>query len=120
LLHAAAFDSSINSVALIEPYTSYRSIVMHRFYNPAFIHSTVPNALTAYDLPDLAAGLAPRKLLIVHAADGAGNEPAPEEGEEDFAIIKTAYRHKNAGEQLRIIPGKPGSKNVDVYLDWIK
>ncbi|WP_152266435.1 alpha/beta hydrolase [Agriterribacter humi] len=120
LLHAAAFDSSINSVALIEPYTSYRTIVMHRFYNPAFIHSTVPNALTAYDLPDLAASLAPRKLLIVGATDGAGNTYDPETTDEDFAVIKAAYHHKNAGEQLRIIPGKSTGKNVDLYLEWIE
>ena len=120
LLHAAAFESSIKKVVLIEPYTSYRAIVMYRFYNPAFIYSTVPNALTAYDLPDLAASLAPRKLLIAGATDGAGNESDAEETAEDFAIIKTAYKYKNADEQLRIIPGKPTGKNVDLYLEWIE
>lgn len=119
LLHAAAFDSSISRVALIEPYTSYRTVAMHRFYNPAFIHSTVPNALTAYDLPDLAASLAPRKLLIAHATDGAGNE-SPGETDEDFAVIKAAYHHKKSDGQLRIIPGKPTGKNVDLYLEWIE
>lgn len=120
LLHAAAFDPAIKKLALIEPYTSYHSIVMHRFYKPAFIHSAVPNALTAYDLPDLAASLAPRKLLIAHATDGSGNEPTPEETDEDFAIIKAAYGHKNAGAQLRIVPGKSAGKDVDLYLEWIK
>ncbi|HTN06150.1 alpha/beta hydrolase [Agriterribacter sp.] len=120
LLHAAAFDSTIKNVALIEPYTSYRAVVMNRFYNPAFIHSTVPNALTAYDLPDLSASLAPGKLLIVDATDGAGNTCDPETMDKDFAIIKTAYQHKKAGEQLRIIPGKATGKNVDLYLEWIK
>ncbi len=120
LLHAAAFDPAIKKLALVEPYTSYRSVVMHRFYKPAFIHSAVPNALTAYDLPDLAASLAPRKLLIAYATDGSGNEPTPEETDEDFAIIKAAYGHKNAGKQLRIIPGKSAGKNVDLYLEWIK
>ncbi|HRO44795.1 acetylxylan esterase [Agriterribacter sp.] len=119
LLHAAAFDSSISSVALIEPYTSYRAVVMHRFYTPAFIHSTVPNALTAYDLPDLAAGIAPRKLVIAHATDGAGNE-SPGETEKDFAVIKAAYHYKNADRQLRIVEGKPTGKNIDLYLEWIE
>ncbi|MCK4818526.1 xylan esterase, partial [bacterium] len=32
LLHAAAFEPSIKSVALISPFISYRSIVMNRFY----------------------------------------------------------------------------------------
>lgn len=118
LLHATAFDSTIKNVALIEPYTSYRSIVMNRFYNPAFIHSAVPNALTAYDLPDLAASIAPRKLWISGSTDGAG-KPSPEETEKDYAVIKKAYQNINAATQLRIIPDSSG-KNVELYLDWIK
>ena len=55
LLHAAAFDSSISRIALIEPYSSYMSIVMNHFYSSSFISGTVPGALKAYDLPDLAA-----------------------------------------------------------------
>lgn len=34
LLHAAAFEPAISRIALIKPYSSYRSIVMNRFYNP--------------------------------------------------------------------------------------
>jgi len=62
LLHASAFDHDISRIALIEPYSSYRSIVMNRFYISAFIPSTVPGAIQAYDLPDVAANLAPRML----------------------------------------------------------
>ncbi len=39
LLHAAAFDPAITRIALIEPYSSYLSIVMNRYYEPGFIHS---------------------------------------------------------------------------------
>ena len=118
LLHAAAFDSSIKRVALIEPYTSYRSVVMNRFYNPAFIHSTVPNALTAYDLPDLAASIAPRKLWITGSTDGTGKQ-SPDESEKDYNVIKKAYQNKNAETQLRIIPDSTG-KNFELYEEWIK
>ena len=120
LVHAAAFDSTIKNVALIEPYTSYRAVVMNRFYNPAFIYSTVPNALTAYDLPDLAASLAPRKLVIANATDGAGNQSDPKSRDEDFSVIKAAYQHKKTSEQLDIIPGKPAGNNFDLYLEWIE
>jgi hypothetical protein len=72
LLHAAAFDTAITRIALIEPFSSYQSIAMNRFYNPKFVHSVVPGALKAYDLPDLAASLAPRKLLMAGITDGSG------------------------------------------------
>ncbi len=78
LLHAAAFDPDITRVALIEPYSSYQSIVMNHFYDGSFIHNTVAGALRAYDLPDLAASLAPRKLLIAGTTDGNGKKTDPE------------------------------------------
>ena len=44
LLHAAAFDQGITRIALIEPYSSYQSIVMNRFYDPSFIYGVVPRS----------------------------------------------------------------------------
>ena len=70
LLYAAAFDQRIAGIALIEPYSSYRSIVMNRFYHTGFVHNLVAGALTEYDLPDLAATLAPRKLMMIGTTDG--------------------------------------------------
>src|SRR5690606_1043359 len=53
LLHAAAFDADIKSIALIGPCPSYRSIVMNREYDPAFLYGTVPGSVGSYDLSDL-------------------------------------------------------------------
>ncbi len=64
LLHAAAFEPGIARVALLDSLATYDSIVMNEYYKPELIHATVPGALTAYDLPDLAATLAPRPLLV--------------------------------------------------------
>ena len=94
LLHAAAFDPVITRIALIEPYSSYTSIVMNRFYRPVFVHSLVPGALTAYDLPDLAASLAPRKLMMAGVTDGDGNASDNEKINKDLSIIKTAYQFR--------------------------
>ncbi len=120
LLHAAAFDRAISRVALIEPYISYRSVVMNRFYNPAFVHSTVPGALTAYDLPDLAASLAPRKLVLASVTDGSGKAADLESINKDFTIIKEAYQNKNAERQLHIAPLKTSENPYDIYMELIK
>ena len=120
LLHAAAFDSAITRIALIEPYSSYRSIAMNRFYDPGFIHSTVPGALKAYDLPDLAASLAPRKLMIAGATDGYGKNSDTENINIDLAIVVSAYQSKKADGQLNVIYLKPTEKPYDLYMEWIK
>jgi cephalosporin-C deacetylase-like acetyl esterase len=120
LLHAAAFDPVITRIVLIEPYSSYRSMVMSQFYNTDFIHSTVPGSLMAYDLPDLSASLAPRKLMIAGITDCLGNVIIPDSIPEDINIIKAAYNYRNAIDQLQIIPGKANWKTDYPVMDWGK
>jgi len=120
LLHAAAFDTAITRIALIEPYSSYRSIVMNRFYNSSFIHGAVPGALKAYDLPDLAASLAPRKLMMAGVTDGDGKNTDNESINKDLSIIKTAYHSKKADVQLNIISMNTIEKPNDFLIEWIK
>jgi hypothetical protein len=120
LLHAAAFDPAITRIALIEPYSSYASIVMNRFYDPKFIHSAVPGAIGVYDLPDLAASLAPRKLMMAGVTDGNGKTTDTESINQDLAIIKTAYQNRNAGGQLNIVALESTEKPYDLFMDWIK
>jgi hypothetical protein len=119
LLHAAAFNADITRIALIVPYSSYQSIVMNRFYDPKFVYSIVPGALEAYDLPDLAASLAPRKLLIAGVTNGNSNMDA-DDINKDLYIIKTAYGCKNAEQQLIITSDTTKSKFLEKYLDWIR
>jgi hypothetical protein len=120
LLHAAAFDTAISRIALFEPYSSYQSIVMNRFYNPGFVHSTVPGALKVYDLPDLAASLAPRKLMLAGVTDGAGNPADNESISKDLAIIKTAYKYRKSEDRLNIVSFEIIGKPYDLFSEWIK
>jgi len=62
LVHAAAFDERISRVALFAPLFSYRSLVVNKYYQLHYILTSVAGALTAYDLPDLYALIAPHKL----------------------------------------------------------
>ena len=101
LLHAAAFDTSITKVMLAEPLLSYRVLAMNRFYKPAFIPATVAGALTAYDLPDLAASLAPRPLLLVNVTDQNGSRATPEMVEKDLPVVRAAYEAYPGALQIR-------------------
>lgn len=102
LLHAAAFDNSISEITLVEPLISYRSFVTTHFYHPDLVEATVPAALTAYDLSDLGASLAPRKLTIIEPVDGAGKPANQADLEKDLSVIRTAYGAKKAENNLRI------------------
>lgn len=111
LLHTAVIDRNISSVILAGPYSSFRSIVMNRSYDTKFILSTIPAGLTAYDLPDLAAALAPRKLFIAGMTDGNGTET---DISEDISIIRNVYSSLNAGDRLRI------GADLSTLEEWIK
>ena len=118
LLHATAFNPIISRVALINPYSSYRSFIVNRFYEPRFVHSLVPGALTSYDLPDLASTLAPAKLLIVGMTD-ANRQVNEGEIVKDLKIVRDIYQLKNTEDQLEIIPQGP-IDNLNIHLKkWI-
>jgi hypothetical protein len=120
LLYAAAYDQDMARVALIGSCSSYQSIAMNRFYDPKFVYSLVAGALKTYDLPDLAASLAPRKLLITRFTDAAGRINDIESINRDLDIIKASYHSMNADSQLNIVSGKSAENIFDLYPEWIK
>lgn len=118
LLHAAAFDKRISKLALIEPYSSYRSIVMISQYKPQFLHNTVPASIGVYDLPDLAASLGPRKLLMAGVTD-ANNNSDKSDIDKDIAVISAAYQ-RTAPQKLNIIPKLTNEKLYEQLKSWIE
>jgi hypothetical protein len=120
LLYAAAFDSTIRRVVLIEPPSSYLEIVMNNYYNPRFVHSLVPGALETYDLPDLAGSLAPRKLLIIDTKDGSGSNTDNISINKDLDIIRTIYHYRNADRFLNIVSLKKNETQYNFFIDWLK
>ena len=119
-MHAAAFDPAIERVALIEPYASYRSVVMNRFYNSDFIYGPVPGSLRAYDLPDLLASLAPRKLLIAGITDSLGKPAGPDVMLDDVSVVKSSYQRNNANLQLNILTGRSSETPENLFSEWVK
>jgi len=69
LLHAAAFNPAITSVALIDPLMSYQDIVNNPQYDPATIEYSVAGALSAYDLPGLIESMADRNPLLLQTKE---------------------------------------------------
>ena len=119
LLHSAAFEPNIETIILCEPYSSFKTIVMNRFYEPHFILSTVPGALKEYDLPDLAGSLAPRRLFISGTTDGNGSLTDSAGIDEDISVIKNAYHFRKADNKLMILPGQSGDERFDQLMEWV-
>lgn len=117
LLHAAAFSPDISSVALLGPYISYHSLVSHQYYNLDFIEGAVPFALTAYDLPDLAASLAPRKLLISDTTDGSDSTIQQKSAWNKFDFVKSTYQKNKAPDEFQMTFGEGKPSLIRRFFD---
>jgi len=100
-LHAAALDPAFKEVVLEGMVVSWSSVAR----TPAAVNqlvNVVPGALEAYDLPDLAAAVAPRPLAIRNPVDAAGS-PVPQAAlEEAYRAAREAYRAAGAEGNLKL------------------
>jgi hypothetical protein len=103
-LHAAALDPRIGGLTLDHTLTSWSDVVR----TPLARHqlaSVVPGVLASYDLPDLAATLAPRTLSIRAAVDPAGRVLSQDEMVTAYASCTSAYRALDAAARLSLSAG---------------
>src|SRR5262249_30221103 len=100
-LHAAALDPRIKRVTLEQSLVSWSAVAQTPIsYNQ--LTNVVPGALKAYDLPDLAAMIAPRPLTIRGAVDPALKPVTKAALDEAYARCKEAYAKQKADKQLAL------------------
>ncbi len=129
LLHAAAFEPLINNLTLIGSPISYRSIVMNDIYKIGLVFNDegywhpweidfswgVAGALTAYDLPDLIACLAPRKVILSGLKNQLLEHASDAVIELDMAFPAKVYSTMDAGQNLKIISSK---QDIGSLINW--
>ena len=119
LIHAAAFDSSINNISLIGSLISYQSVAMNRFYrigvtkrpgsddywHPFEIDFTwgIASVLTAYDLPDLIGCIAPRKIVLADLRDPMLEPASTELIDKELEFPRSVYSSIKAPGNLKIL-----------------
>ena len=98
-LHAAALDPRIRELTLEGMVISW-SAVARTPISRNQLTNVVPGALEAYDLPDLAATIAPRPLTIRDPVDAAGKPVTQAELEAVYARVRAAYKAAGAEKSL--------------------
>jgi dienelactone hydrolase/pimeloyl-ACP methyl ester carboxylesterase len=101
-LHAAALDPRVKSLELEGMVLSW-SLVARTPVTVGQLANVVPGALESYDLPDLAAAMAPRLLTIRNPVDPAGNPVSQAGLEEAYAAAREAYRAAGAEGNLKLV-----------------
>ncbi|MFN7922353.1 MAG: CocE/NonD family hydrolase [Bryobacteraceae bacterium] len=113
LLHAAAVDSRIHPI-VEQSLVSYRAAAtnpIHRDLEDA----VVPGVLGSYDLPDLAAAIAPRPLTIANAISPNGRLLLRAEARREYEFAAQAYRAAGAAGNLEIGLRKEGETLASAY-----
>lgn len=118
LSHASAFLPSIENVVLVNPLSSYRAVVSNRFYKIGLSERNnkdlghpyevdfnwgIAGVLTGYDLPDLIACIAPRKVAMIGIYDQMLEASTEEVIEKDTYFPKVVYASKNAADNFRVL-----------------
>ena len=110
LLHAAVSGVEFSGMLFLDPLLSFESIVSNKDYDPALIPFTVAGALPHYDLPDLSAAFAPRKLMLVQKTD----EEAMDSGYlQSYDFVKEHYKSMNKANSFSIEKINSGAGAMD-------
>jgi len=131
LIHAAAFDSSINNITLIGSLISYQSVAMNKLYrigvtkrpgsddywHPYEIDFTwgIASVLTAYDLPDLMGCIAPRKIALADPRDAMLELASKEMIDKETEFPRSVYSSRQAPGNLRILKKMDDLGSI---VDW--
>lgn len=105
VLHAAALDPTIQQLTVDRAVLSWAAVVHSRITRNQ-LSGVVPGALAAYDLPDLAGLIAPRKLTIRSAVDPMQQAVSQEALEQAYASGRAAYAKTNEEKQLTLQQGE--------------
>jgi hypothetical protein len=105
LLHAATFEQNIKKICLVNTFLSYADIAATRFYEPEYIPFTVPGAIEEYDLPDLLAGLCPRRVLIIDPLSADGLPADKTKARESMKFPAGVYTAKDVTGNFNIVSG---------------
>jgi cephalosporin-C deacetylase-like acetyl esterase len=120
LLYAASFDSSIKKIILTGPLVSYSSVALNKFYtvgltktgNPGVGHPYevdfswgVAGALQRYDLPDLVATIAPRKMTMADTKNEL-QVVIPEDELKKALDFPISVYNKTAPLNFKLVSGK--------------
>jgi cephalosporin-C deacetylase-like acetyl esterase len=98
-LHAAALEPRLKGLTLEGALVSWSAVVRTPVSHDQ-LTNVVPGALAVYDLPDLAATLAPRPLTIRKPADPTGKPLHRGAADEAYKPVRAAYARAEAEKQF--------------------
>lgn len=118
-LYAAALDDRIPNLICTGSLLSYRTLALaDRYLYGADVF--VPGILHHFDLPEVAAAVAPRPLVFIKPRDGMKRAVGHKQAEEAYQWTQAAYRMAGAGKSFRIECEGASLVSAEHYLSLIQ
>jgi hypothetical protein len=114
-LYTALFEDSVRAVYVRGGLTGFESLLQSPFFYVPH-DALIPGALTAGDLCDVAAALAPRPLRMEGLVDGLDRVVAPFEMARIMEPVRSAYRALDAVTRLQLGEGDAASPPAARWL----
>jgi dienelactone hydrolase len=100
-LYAAALDGDISRVALLRCLSSYKCLVEHRRHNHHF-SLYLPGCLREFDLPHVAACVAPRPLTLINSVNQRKDRCDATAMKQEYALTNSVYKVCGAAGKFQI------------------
>jgi hypothetical protein len=115
LLYSAALDSRVQAAVCDECLLSYAKLAgANKYLYGADIF--VPDVLRHFDLPDIAASIAKRRLVLLSPVDGMKQPVAISSAREAYGRTAQRYAAQGLADGFRIAERQPGVELADQYL----
>lgn len=118
-LYATVLDERISHLICSESLLSYRSLALsdrYRYGADVF----VPEILHHFDLPEVAAAIAPRPLALLEPKDAMKNVVSARLAAETYQRTQAAYRMAKAERNFHLEVGTHPSNRAERYLHLIE
>src|SRR5579862_2385454 len=117
-LMAAVLDDRLKSIVLNRGLADFRSVVESEDYSIALAW-LVFGILREFDLPDLAAALAPRACLLLNPTGPLEETLSLQAIEAKYRNAMDVYSKADAGDRLKLLV-QPDGEFRNALLDWLK
>ena len=117
-LTLALLEPRVEKVALEGTVLSYLEMARARYHDD-LVASFVPGVLKDFDLPDLAAALAPRVLWIVDPRTPTKAPVSVERTHREYEPTLRAYERAGRSDAFRVLHRPEAWPMEKIYSDWL-
>ena len=103
LLHAASIAIEFQELVLLDPVSSYTSVVSNSMYEPSYVPFAVAGQLEYYDIQDLIEMFAPGKVTLINPRNHMGEPMTMNAMMDDYDFVFNKYRKLNKENHLSIV-----------------